>query len=226
MKISVLISAYNREKELRRCLNSIAAQDCCALDDLQTEAVVVNDGSIDNTDAVIREFKYYDLTYIEHDVRQERVISYSDALNAATGDWIFHMGSDDVVYPGIFNYLKYYIDKFPDQKLFNYGWAVNNKHTQRMTVTPGISFEPYKHFESGLVAAGSFCWHRSISHLIEFPPAKNCYEFADMACIPGYSGSTRVLGNPWGEDYFMFWKLTRENISMHIPLLAVVVNTR
>lgn len=225
MKISVLISAHNREKELFRCLESIRSQFSMLPRDVEVEIVLVNDGSEDDTNAVIQKFNKDHLVCIQHTIRQERAISYGDAIEAATGDWMFHMGSDDVVYPGIFNYLALSIERHPEALLLNYGWAANNKHA-RMTVTPGTPFPPYEHFESGRVAAGSFCWHKSITSQICMPRAKNCYELADMAGIPGYSGSTRTLGNPWGEDYYIFWKLTRKNISIHLPLIGVVVNTR
>lgn len=48
MKISVIVTAYNIEKYIERCLNSILIQ---SLDDI--EVIVVNDGSTDNTEEII-----------------------------------------------------------------------------------------------------------------------------------------------------------------------------
>jgi glycosyltransferase involved in cell wall biosynthesis len=49
--ISIIIPVYNHAKSLRRCLNSLAGQDF-----KDFEIIIVNDGSIDNTSEVAREF--------------------------------------------------------------------------------------------------------------------------------------------------------------------------
>lgn len=56
-KVSIIVPVYNTEKYLDKCLNSLVNQ---TLDDLQI--IVVNDGSIDNSNQVIDNFckKYPD----------------------------------------------------------------------------------------------------------------------------------------------------------------------
>lgn len=51
MKISVIIPAYNKSSYLRRCIESVASQDFDSL-----EIIVVDDGSTDNSGAIIDEF--------------------------------------------------------------------------------------------------------------------------------------------------------------------------
>ena len=230
MKFSILISTYNRENTIKRCLDSIFLQQ--QYDDF--EVVLINDCSPDNTEDVLKSLPYWKdprLVYVKNEIRSERVRSYNKALGLATGDWVFHMGSDDLVFPRLLEFLAIHISNNPGFKLFNYGWAAINHHNLRMSTTPGKEFIPlpeggHEHFDSGLVAAGSFCWYRGISYLIEFPDAGSCYEFADKAGIPGYDRFTRTLGNPWGEDYYIFWKLTRKHTSKWIPLFGVIVNIR
>ena len=221
MKFSILISTYNRANVLKRCLDSIflfqPGEDF--------EVVLVNDGSPDNTKEVCEEYDER-LVYLENQVRKERAKSYKRAIETASGDWIFHMGSDDMVFPRFLEFFHSYVVTYPEARLFNYGWAAINKHTKRFSTTPGRVFPDNSHFDSGLVAAGSFCWHKSINNQIKMPDAGNCYELADMSGIPGYNRKTRTLGNPWGEDYYIFWRLTRKNISQHIPLFGVIVNVR
>lgn len=50
--VSVIIPTYNREKLLRRALDSVAGQSYCC-----DEIVVVDDGSTDNSRSVVMEFK-------------------------------------------------------------------------------------------------------------------------------------------------------------------------
>ena len=51
-KISVIIPVYNTEKYLRRCFDSVIAQDYKNL-----EIVIINDGSEDNSEQIINEYK-------------------------------------------------------------------------------------------------------------------------------------------------------------------------
>ena len=51
-KISVIIPVYNTEKYLRKCLNSVIKQT-----HKNIEAIVVNDGSPDNSAKIINEFQ-------------------------------------------------------------------------------------------------------------------------------------------------------------------------
>ena len=49
--VSIIIPCYNHGKYLSRALDSVIAQDC---DDW--EAIIVNDGSTDNTDQVVKNY--------------------------------------------------------------------------------------------------------------------------------------------------------------------------
>ena len=64
-KISVIVPVYNTEKYIAKCLNSILVQQ---MQDF--EIIVVNDGSTDNSENVIKDFerKYPDkIRYFKRD---------------------------------------------------------------------------------------------------------------------------------------------------------------
>lgn len=93
MKFSLVVPVYNTEKYLKKCLDSIVNQ---SYDDF--EVIVVNDGSPDNSQAIIDE-------YVKKDIR---VKSYtkpngglSDARNfgikKTTGDFLLFIDSDDYI---------------------------------------------------------------------------------------------------------------------------------
>ena len=93
--ISIIIPVYNVEKYLRRCLDSVLNQTFT-----DWEAICVNDGSPDNSAAILDE-------YASKDARFKVVTKpnggLSDARNAgmkiATGDFILYLDSDDFIHP-------------------------------------------------------------------------------------------------------------------------------
>ena len=63
MKFSIIIPAYNAEKYISRCIDSLVNQ---SLNYNDYEAIVINDGSIDNTEKLLIELseKYSFIKYI------------------------------------------------------------------------------------------------------------------------------------------------------------------
>lgn len=93
MKISIIIPAYNSEKTLFRCLQSIYLQDA---QEVIKEVIVINDGSKDNTAGVVLEFKkkYAKIRLIEKE--NGGVSSARNAgLKVATGKYVLFCDSDD-----------------------------------------------------------------------------------------------------------------------------------
>ncbi len=93
--ISIIIPVYNVEKYLRRCLDSVLNQ---TFSDWQ--AICVNDGSPDNSAAILDEYAARDARFV---VVTKKNGGLSDARNAgmkvATGDYILYLDSDDFIHP-------------------------------------------------------------------------------------------------------------------------------
>ena len=93
--LSLLIPIYNVERYLRECLDSAVAQ---TLEDI--EIICINDGSTDNSPAIIRE-------YMEHDARVKMIdkanSGYGDSMNhgleMARGKYVGILASDDFMAP-------------------------------------------------------------------------------------------------------------------------------
>lgn len=94
--ISVVIPAYNSEKFLGECLESVLRQSYPDF-----EIIVVNDGSTDSTDEILKE-------YAERDSRV-RFVTQSNGGQAtarntgtarARGEWIAFLDADDTWHPG------------------------------------------------------------------------------------------------------------------------------
>lgn len=88
MNISVIIPTYNRCELLRRALLSVFAQTL-----LPTEVVVIDDGSTDATNAMIRtEFPTVSYYYQENNgISSARNLG----IQHSTGDWLAFLDSDD-----------------------------------------------------------------------------------------------------------------------------------
>lgn len=91
--ISIIIPAYNTEKYISSCLESVLKQKY-----ENFEIIIVNDGSSDNTDSICRLFQENDqrIKYFEKEnggVSSARNLG----LSHAHGDWVCFIDSDDVV---------------------------------------------------------------------------------------------------------------------------------
>lgn len=100
-KVSVLVPVYNNEQYLEECLDSLLAQSLADL-----EVICINDGSTDGSPWILRQYERKD--------DRVRVIDQENGgfgkamnagLDAATGDWIGFVESDDYVLPDMYETL-------------------------------------------------------------------------------------------------------------------------
>ena len=99
MKVSVIVPVYNTEKYLRKCLDSLVNQDFS-----DYEIVIVNDGSTDNSESIIKEYvSKYD--FIKSFTKENGGLSSARnyGIDKASGNYLAFVDSDDYVES---NYLK------------------------------------------------------------------------------------------------------------------------
>ena len=88
--VSIIIPCYNAEKTIKRCLESVISQTYKNI-----EIVIINDGSIDKTDSIIKKYindnriKYYNRS--NHGIGKTR----NFGIKEATGEYITFLDSDD-----------------------------------------------------------------------------------------------------------------------------------
>lgn len=100
-KVSVIIPVYNREKSLPFCVQSIldSAYPCL-------EVILVNDGSTDNSLRLCREFARENENVVVIDIPNGGVSNARNkGIEAATGEWLSFVDSDDAIHPLFFNVL-------------------------------------------------------------------------------------------------------------------------
>jgi glycosyltransferase involved in cell wall biosynthesis len=90
MKVSVVIPAYNHEQFIGPAIDSVLQQSC-----QDFELIIVDDGSTDNTAAVI---KAYDDTRIRyfHQENQDAFNTINRGIGLAEGEFVAILNSDDI----------------------------------------------------------------------------------------------------------------------------------
>lgn len=110
MKISIIVPIYNVEKQLRRCIDSLLKQDS---NELQTEIILVNDGSTDNSGNIAKEYasKYKDkIIYLEKE--NEGVSETRNfAIPYVTGEYMTFVDSDDYIEENLYAKLLKYMNE-------------------------------------------------------------------------------------------------------------------
>lgn len=105
--ISIIVPTYNVEKYIRTCIESILAQTY-----RNVEVIIVNDGSTDQSLAVIS-----DLICSHHNVKvinqknQGLSVARNTGIDVATGKYITFVDADDKIMPGFVSSLYQIADK-------------------------------------------------------------------------------------------------------------------
>jgi len=94
MEISVLMSAYNASAHLKAAIDSILAQSFSAF-----EFIIVNDGSSDSTEEIIKSYKDKRIVYVKNEKNLGLIKSLNKGLEIATGKYIARMDADDIALP-------------------------------------------------------------------------------------------------------------------------------
>lgn len=193
------------------------------------ELILINDGSEEyNIPNDPRIFQY-------HQEHKNRCFARNLGMERSTKDWICWLDSDDSYINTYLEILNQEINENPDYKVFNFGAIVFfAKGTRAQQLFAGTNlrepfkFEDHEEFDSGHIGTGSFIFHREVYKDVGgLVPAINCYVLADEAkrefpAIVKFKGGFymeggKELGNPWGDDYYMFFKITRKYKCKTLP---------
>ena len=112
MKITIVIPVYNVEPYIEDCLKSVAAQTYKG----DIECIVVDDCTPDGSCAIIERFiKEYngniDFKLLHHSVNRGLSAARNTGIDAATGDYIYFLDSDDEITPDCIELLAAPLEK-------------------------------------------------------------------------------------------------------------------
>lgn len=131
-KVSVMILTQNRAELLSKALLSVQAQTF-----RDHELIVVNDGSTDGTQDVIRTFKHLNIKIIEHQASVGITASRQEALLASSGSYVAILDDDDEwVDPDKLKKQVEFLDQHPDVVLVGGGIKISNIKHQISKIRP------------------------------------------------------------------------------------------
>ncbi len=112
-KFSVVISVYNKEAFIEANLNSVLAQTYPDF-----EVVILNDGSTDGSDAILKKFASDPRIRYYSEENQGAAAGRNYVIQKAKGDYIALLDADDLWNPGYLAEHNRMIEKYPNESVF------------------------------------------------------------------------------------------------------------
>lgn len=168
-KLSVIIPVYNVEKYLRNCLDSVINQTYKNL-----EIICINDGSPDNSLAILEEYAAKDERIIVINQENAGVSTARNAgLDRATGEYIAFVDSDDWLEPECFELAITEFEQDEEIDLVSWGANVIAQRTIEVKEVKGMqNFYNYtnwsktkleeKHIRNMSGALWKYCYKKSL----------------------------------------------------------------
>lgn len=107
--VSVIIPAYNAAPYIGAAIESVIDQTYP-----HWELWVIDDGSTDNTSAVVERYLSDERVHYVYQENQERCVARNHGIRRATGHYIAFLDADDVWLPDKLNLQVAYLDAHPD----------------------------------------------------------------------------------------------------------------
>ena len=101
MKLSIIVPIYNVAPYLRKCVDSLLAQDIS-----DYEIILVDDGSPDECPQICDQYaEQYSNIKVIHQVNAGLSAARNSGIKVATGDYIMFVDSDDYLHPNVLGAL-------------------------------------------------------------------------------------------------------------------------
>ena len=235
-KFTIITPTRNRQELIRYTIDSVLRQTYP-----EWEHIIIDDGSDDDTWGTIQEYMKKDprIRGIRLPERRQRVAARNAGMKEAKNDWILWLDSDDEYLKTYLEVLESYMnDDFPGYDCYHYGATVVRMGYQSVRNTPEWKEEGegMERFPSGSIGCGSFCFNKKVLDVVGYiPEAINPYLFADACKIESpeiqewfgppptiRNTNSKTIGNPWGDDWYMIYKITRKFKSKGLPIAPYV----
>ncbi len=107
-KLSIIIPVYNSEKTIKKCIESVLKQK-----NNDIEIVIINDGSTDNSENIIKEYieKYQEIISYYKKENTGVADTRNYGIKKAKGKYIMFLDSDDFIADDFYNTINKYMDQ-------------------------------------------------------------------------------------------------------------------
>ncbi|MHB8904520.1 MAG: glycosyltransferase [Melioribacteraceae bacterium] len=146
--VSAIISTYNSEKFIRGKIEDLLLQSIA--DEL--EIIVVNSGSLQNEDAIIKEYlsDHQNIKYIHTKERETIYKAWNRGIAIAKGKYITNSNTDDRLRSDAFEIMADYLDANPETMLVYADQVLTTVENQKFNEVKRnkvIKFPSYTHFK-------------------------------------------------------------------------------
>lgn len=108
-KVTVLMPVYNGERFLRQAVDSILAQTCADF-----ELLVIDDGSIDRSLALVQSYRDPRIHLVQNGVNLGLIATLNRGIELARGDYLLRMDCDDISLPERLQKQVEFLDRNPE----------------------------------------------------------------------------------------------------------------
>ncbi len=206
MKVSIIVPVYNVEEYLRKCLDSLVNQTYQNI-----EIIIVNDGTKDNSQSIIDEYKKKFSKLINSYMKENGGLASARnyGIDKATGEYIMFVDSDDYIDTNMVEKLvRTASKKYSDIVVSNF-YRVEDDKTIEVKTFGIISDNVYKNY---ILNCSGACWQLIKKELF----TKNNLRFLekhfyeDIAVIPALGMYAKKID--YIEDYLYYYVIRSGSI--------------
>jgi len=119
--VSFVIPTYNRAEFVGSAIGSVLHQDTD-----NWELIVVDDGSTDHTESVVKSFVDHRIKYIKTE-NNERGVARNKGVELALGKFVSFIDSDDFITPDTVRKAVKVTEQHPDWLVFHFGFEIRDE---------------------------------------------------------------------------------------------------
>lgn len=198
-KISIIIPAYNVGKHIRRSILSIVSQNV-STDNY--ELIVVNDGSTDDTQEVLKDLKeQYPFIHVIDKKNGGAASARNEGLKHFSGDYVFFLDSDDWISEDSLAFFLKWIEDYPvDILMFGVCEIYDNGKIVPLTsnLAPNDLVLPVEDYMVNYTLRSSSCmslFHKDIFHKYNVRLREGFMTEDDDLIVKTFSVSKEVVCN-------------------------------
>lgn len=204
-KLSVVIPAYNYAHTLSRAVESVASQL-----DATTELIVINDGSTDNTAAVLSDLKekYADKLIVFNKKNGGLASTRNFGIANTNSEYMVFLDADDEMAPEAILNINNHLSKNPNtQFLIGAHYSITSNGKKKLHLPNALPINAYDKLKAYLIdkslsiSNGACVMHRSLFNQYQYPEHFRNSEDISMFAYTLANFNCATIDNPLANIY-------------------------